>query len=94
MIFVMEYGMNVFIFLVWVILFIESDLVFVVIVVFGMMKGLLYGGVFFVVIKMFEDIGEKENVEVYLKEKFEKGECLMGFGYRVYKMKDLRVEVL
>jgi citrate synthase len=43
---------------------------------------------------MVFEIGEAANAETYLRQKLEQGERLMGFGHRVYKVRDPRAEVL
>lgn len=86
--------MNVLIFLLCVILFIEFDMVLVICGVIGVMKGLFYGGVFSGVIIMFDEIGSEENIEFWVCKKLDNKEKIMGFGYCVYCIYDLRVEVL
>lgn len=43
---------------------------------------------------MVFEIGDKERAEPYLREKIEGGERLMGFGHRIYKVRDPRADVL
>src|SRR5262249_44221095 len=43
---------------------------------------------------MVFDIGSVERAEPYLRAKLERGERLMGFGHRVYKVRDPRADVL
>jgi citrate synthase len=43
---------------------------------------------------MVEEIGEASKAEAYLRAKLERGERLMGFGHRVYKVRDPRADVL
>jgi citrate synthase len=43
---------------------------------------------------MVFEIGKAENAERYLRQKLETGERLMGFGHRVYKVRDPRADVL
>ena len=43
---------------------------------------------------MVFEIGKAEAAEAYLRAKLERGERLMGFGHRVYKVRDPRAEVL
>jgi citrate synthase len=40
------------------------------------------------------EIGRPENAERILREKLARGERLMGFGHRVYKVRDPRADVL
>jgi citrate synthase len=43
---------------------------------------------------MVFEIGEANRAEPYLREKIEQGERLMGFGHRIYKVRDPRADVL
>jgi citrate synthase len=43
---------------------------------------------------MVFEIGTAERAESYLRAKLERGERLMGFGHRVYKVRDPRADVL
>jgi citrate synthase len=40
------------------------------------------------------EIGDASRAETVLRAKFERGDKLMGFGHRVYKVRDPRAEVL
>lgn len=93
-IFYVDYELNVLIFMVRVCVVILFDIYLGIIVVIGVLKGLFYGGVNEVVMKMLIEIGEVENVEFYICSKMEKKEKVMGFGYCVYKYGDLCVKYL
>ena len=43
---------------------------------------------------MVFEIGTRERAEPVMREKLARGERLMGFGHRVYKVRDPRAEVL
>jgi citrate synthase len=43
---------------------------------------------------MVFEIGSAQNAEPYLRRKLERNERLMGFGHRVYKVRDPRADVL
>jgi citrate synthase len=43
---------------------------------------------------MVFEIGTAENAEPYLRAKLERRELLMGFGHRIYKVRDPRADVL
>jgi citrate synthase len=60
----------------------------------GALKGPLHGGAPGPALDMVFEIGEEANAEPYLRAKMEKGERLMGFGHRVYKVRDPRADVL
>jgi len=71
-----------------------SDIYSGVVSAIGALKGPLHGGANEQVMAMLEEIGSIENVESYLKDKFERKELIMGFGHRVYKNGDPRAKHL
>ncbi|WP_434120691.1 citrate synthase [Salinicoccus roseus] len=60
----------------------------------GALKGPLHGGANERVMKMLSEIDSSDDVEDYLKEKFENKEKIMGMGHRVYKEGDPRAKYL
>lgn len=60
----------------------------------GALKGPLHGGANEAVMEMLEEIGTIENVDSYIRNKFENRELIMGFGHRVYKDGDPRAKHL
>lgn len=60
----------------------------------GTLAGPLHGGANEEVIFMLEEIGSIENVEPYLDKCLEQKAKIMGFGHRVYKVKDPRAIIL
>ena len=60
----------------------------------GALKGPLHGGAPGPALDMVFEIGTAECAEAYLRAKLERGERLMGFGHRIYKVRDPRAEVL
>ena len=60
----------------------------------GTLGGPLHGGANEEVIQMLEQIGTVENVRPYVEELLERKAKIMGFGHRVYKVKDPRATVL
>ncbi|MDY6802585.1 MAG: citrate synthase [Cyanobacteriota bacterium] len=60
----------------------------------GTLAGPLHGGANEDVISMLEDIGSVENVRPYLDGLLERKAKIMGFGHRVYKVKDPRAIIL
>ncbi len=60
----------------------------------GTLGGPLHGGANEEVIGMLEEIGTVENVRPYLEGRLEKKAKIMGFGHRVYKVKDPRATIL
>ncbi|MDX2241779.1 MAG: citrate synthase [Leptolyngbyaceae cyanobacterium bins.302] len=60
----------------------------------GTLAGPLHGGANEEVIFMLEEIGSVENVRPYIEHCIEKKHKIMGFGHRVYKVKDPRATIL
>ncbi|OZH51895.1 citrate synthase [Hydrocoleum sp. CS-953] len=60
----------------------------------GTLAGPLHGGANEDVITMLSEIGSVENVRPYLEKCFETKAKIMGFGHRVYKVKDPRAIIL
>lgn len=60
----------------------------------GTLAGPLHGGANEEVIDMLEEIGSPENVRAYVEKCVENKHKIMGFGHRVYKVKDPRATIL
>ncbi|WP_421657748.1 citrate synthase [Leptothermofonsia sp. ETS-13] len=60
----------------------------------GTLAGPLHGGASEEVIFMLEEIGSVENVRPWLDEQLAHKSKIMGFGHRVYKVKDPRATIL
>jgi citrate synthase len=91
---VMDHGMNASTFAGRVIASTRSDMVSAVTGAIGALKGPLHGGAPGPVLDMLVDIGTLDNAEKWLKNEMAQGRRIMGFGHRVYKVRDPRAEVL
>jgi citrate synthase len=60
----------------------------------GALKGPLHGGANEEVIAMLREIGAVERVRPYLEARLKAKQPIMGFGHRVYKVKDPRAVLL
>jgi citrate synthase len=60
----------------------------------GTLKGPLHGGATQETVAMLEAIGSVEHVRPYLKKRLAAKQKLMGFGHRIYKVKDPRAIML
>ena len=60
----------------------------------GTLAGPLHGGANEEVISMLETIGSVANVPAYVEDCLERKAKIMGFGHRVYKVKDPRATIL
>ncbi|MBE7382467.1 MAG: citrate synthase [Leptolyngbya sp. SIO1E4] len=60
----------------------------------GTLAGPLHGGANEEVIAMLDEIGSVENVRPYVDDRIQRKAKIMGFGHRVYKVKDPRAIIL
>lgn len=91
---VVDHGMNASTFAARVIVSTRSDVISAVTGAIGALKGPLHGGAPGPALDTVFEIGKKERAESYLRQKLERGERLMGFGHRVYKVRDPRADAL
>jgi citrate synthase len=91
---VVDHGLNASTFTARVIASTGSDLVSAVVGAMGALKGPLHGGAPGPALELVFEIGEAARAEAVLRTKIESGERLMGFGHRIYKVRDPRAEVL
>ena len=91
---VVDHGLNASTFTARVITSTGADLVSAVVGALGALKGPLHGGAPGPALDMVFEIGDASRAEAILRRKIEAGEKLMGFGHRVYKVRDPRADVL
>ena len=91
---VIDHGLNASTFTCRVIISTGSDLVSAVVGAVGALKGPLHGGAPGPALETVFEIREASRAERVLRAKIEAGERLMGFGHRVYKVRDPRADVL
>jgi len=91
---VVDHGLNASTFAARVIVSTQSDIVSAVVGAIGALKGPLHGGAPGPALDVVFEIGEASRAEPYLRKKIEQGERFMGFGHRVYKVRDPRADVL
>ena len=91
---VVDHGLNASTFTARVITSTGSDLVSAVVGALGALKGPLHGGAPGPALDLVFEIGEASRAEEILRQKIESGERLMGFGHRVYRVRDPRADVL
>lgn len=60
----------------------------------GTLRGPLHGGASEAVVQMLKEIGSVENVRPYLARRLAEHRKIMGFGHRIYKVKDPRAIIL
>jgi citrate synthase len=91
---VIDHGMNASTFAARVIASTRSDMVSAVTGAIGALKGPLHGGAPGPVLDMLVDIGSADRAEAWFRKELREGRRIMGFGHRVYKVRDPRAEVL
>jgi citrate synthase len=91
---VSDHGLNASTFTARVIASTGSDFVSAITGAIGALKGPLHGGAPGPALDMVFEIGDASRAEEVLRRKIESGARLMGFGHRVYKVRDPRADVL
>ena len=91
---VIDHGMNASTFTARVIASTDSDMYSAVTGAVGALKGPLHGGAPGPVLDMLQDIKKPENSYDWLHNHVKSGGRLMGFGHRIYKVRDPRADVL
>jgi citrate synthase len=91
---VVDHGLNASTFTARVVVSTESDVVSAATAAVGTLKGPLHGGAPGPVLDMLQAVHESGDPEGFVREKLDAGERLMGFGHRVYRVRDPRAAVL
>ena len=91
---VMDHGMNASTFTARVIASTRSDMVSSITGALGALKGPLHGGAPGPVLDMLMEIKTADRAEPWIRDEIAQGRRIMGFGHRVYKVRDPRAEVL
>jgi citrate synthase len=91
---VVDHGLNASTFTARAIVSTESDVFSAVTGAVGALKGPLHGGAPGPVLDMLEAIEDSGDAAEYVEGVLESGERLMGFGHRVYDVRDPRAAVL
>jgi len=91
---VVDHGLNASTFSARVVVSTESDLVSAATAAVGTLKGPLHGGAPGPALEMLRTVHASGDPEGYVREQLEAGERLMGFGHRVYRVRDPRAGVL
>jgi len=91
---VIDHGMNASTFTARVIASTRSDMVSSVTGALGALKGPLHGGAPGPVLDMLHEIKSADRAEAWLRNEIAAGRRIMGFGHRVYRVRDPRADVL
>jgi len=91
---VCDHGLNASTFAARVIVSTRSDVISALTGAVGALKGPLHGGAPGPALDMVFEIGSPERAEPVIRARLDRGERLMGFGHRVYRVRDPRADVL
>jgi len=91
---VADHGLNASTFTARTVVSTESDLVSAATAAVGALKGPLHGGAPGPVLDSLLAVHESGDPEGYVRETLDAGDRLMGFGHRVYRVRDPRAAVL
>lgn len=91
---VIDHGMNASTFTARVIASTQSDMYSAITGAIGALKGPLHGGAPGPVLNMLLDIKDVDRAEPWVRNELREGRRIMGFGHRVYKVRDPRADVL
>jgi citrate synthase len=94
MVTVCDHGLNASTFVARCVASTRAGLGSAVVAALSALKGPLHGGAPGPVLDMLDGIGSAEHAEAWIREALERGERLMGFGHRVYRVRDPRADVL
>src|ERR1700742_1712742 len=91
---VSDHGMNASTFAARVVASTRADLFAAVTAGHCALTGPLHGGAPEPVLEMLDAIGTRERIQPWVDDALSRGERLMGFGHRVYPVRDPRADVL
>ena len=91
---VSDHGLNASTFTARVIASTHSDVISAITGALGALKGPLHGGAPGPALDMVFEIGTPDRAEAVIRAKLDAGERLMGFGHRIYRVRDPRADVL
>jgi citrate synthase len=91
---VMDHGMNASTFTARVIASTRAGLTWATVGAFAALTGPIHGGAPEPVLDMLDAIGKPERAAGWIGSALGRGERLMGFGHRVYRVRDPRADIL
>ena len=91
---VIDHGLNASTFTARVVASTQAGLASAVLGGISALKGPLHGGAPGPVIEMLDGIGTPENARAWIEQALDRGDRLMGFGHRVYRVRDPRADAL
>jgi citrate synthase len=91
---VCDHGFNASTFAARVIVSTRTDVISAIAGAVGALKGPLHGGAPGPALDMVLEIGSPDRADAAIRARLDRGERLMGFGHRVYRVRDPRADVL
>lgn len=91
---VSDHGLNASTFTARVVASTEAGLTSSILAALGALKGPLHGGAPGPVLDMIDAVGTPGQAEAVLAAMLDRGERLMGFGHRIYRVRDPRADAL
>jgi citrate synthase len=91
---VCDHGLNASTFAARVVASTRAGLTSAVLAGLSALKGPLHGGAPGPVIEMLDAIGQPDNARAWLEAALARGDRLMGFGHRIYRVRDPRADAL
>jgi citrate synthase len=91
---VMDHGMNASTFTARVIASTHAGVVSAVVGAYAALTGPLHGGAPEPVLEMLDEIGRADRAAGWIERRLAAGERIMGFGHRIYRVRDPRADVL
>jgi citrate synthase len=91
---VCDHGMNASTFTTRVVASTQADLFAAVTAGYCALTGPLHGGAPEPVLEMLDAIGSRERIKPWVDGALARGERLMGFGHKIYRVRDPRADVL
>ncbi|MCP2137685.1 citrate synthase [Rhizobium sp. SLBN-94] len=91
---VSDHGLNASTFTARIIASTEAGMFSSVVGALCALKGPLHGGAPGPVLDMLDAIGAEADIQLWLEDALARGERLMGFGHRIYRVRDPRADVL
>jgi citrate synthase len=91
---VIDHGLNASTFAARVVVSTRAGLTSAVVAALSALKGPLHGGAPGPVLDMLDAIGSPESAAPWIEQALHKGQRLMGFGHRIYRVRDPRADSL
>jgi citrate synthase len=91
---VCDHGMNASTFTTRVVASTQADMFAAVTAGYCALTGPLHGGAPEPVLEMLDAIGTSERIKPWVDDALSRGERLMGFGHKIYRVRDPRADVL